>query len=1367
MDRDQLRTALNQPYDRERWRGIVQDVFAHAAFYDPQEIPCENDAVESFTQIGDVRLEDGKNLALFEIRVSEKVQLLRNRVALRNVVARHIDQATNHGVLVIFDSHADDYRFTFAARESEFDDEGNLVERETATRRYTYVLGPNETCRTAADRFHDLSLKRDAASLDDVQDAFSVDKLNKEFFNAYKEHYARFTDYLINSDYRHSVFGVGDIKDSKARAAAEKPIRDFAKRLLGRVVFLYFIQKKGWLGCPTDRNDWVDGNPQFLKDLFEAADDPEHFHSKCLLPLFHGALNTPDRPDDIFEVTQTRIPYLNGGLFERDDPDVSGIDFPAAYFRDLLDFFGQYNFTIDENDPEDHEVGIDPEMLGHIFENLLEDNKDKGAYYTPKAIVQYMCQESLIQYLQTHLGEHKELQDLVRLKSRGDEHNKDNFIVRNAPEIERLLDAVKVCDPAIGSGAFPIGILQEIYWIKLTLDLTLDRAELKRGIIQNSIYGVDIDAGAVEIARLRFWLSLVVDEEAPSPLPNLDYKIMQGNSLLESFEGIPLGSLTEGEQVSVRVFGSSQDELNLGAVGDEFHVQVDEERRQSIIALMDRYFSETDPREKARIHGEIDRFVLDHIDHNIALHKERLEIELHQLRANIKEKQKKAKKYKPTKKEERRLKQLEDEIAADDGRKERLHELEHKPERPFFLWHLYFQNVLDDGGFDIVIGNPPYINVERFGVKSPVIQGIKATYPDIWMDKSDILFYFIAQSVILSNATVCLIVSNAFLLADKARKLRVFLSENGPITRIINFENYHVFENTSISSAIVFLRPGGLADGTQALTLRGRRYKRSLLPRILCEDARFETVALQSPADGFLLVDQSIAELNDSIDGTHPRLGDLFSVGSGMQTGANSVFIGNECFKDFPEAYVRTRVTGTNIHRYALDAAAGETILYVEDVAAFEDLPPAIRGYLKRNQSTLAGRADKRRRKTAKWWNFTFPMHKELYDRDKLWTSYRGPRNCFALDTGARCIGLTNTTAVFDEPNAPVSLKYVLGLLNSDVLTVRYKTIGKHTGGGIYEFFENQISRLPIPVPDRNAHDQIVAIVDEIAARREADPDAIIQDLEGELNDLVFQIYGLGGRERRLIAEELRPEDGRGVKAELKNSILSLLKSSSPYFRLEAARERLAEVQGDVAGSTLKRYMSEFMEQGVIHDAGRGWYSGIAERTTLDPEPVREVVDLLEEQFPLLDLACWSTQQVNPWMHHLLAKFVTFVEVDRDGIEAVSEVLRDADYQVYADPKSAQAQEVRPGDRSVVVRPLKATAPKEGRFAPPEAVLVDLFVETKALSLMSPAELKGMAQRMATSSRLVMGTLLHYAGKRDISPGDLFADFGALTERTA
>src|SRR5690554_7326532 len=180
-------------------------------------------------------------------------------------------------------------------------------------------------------------------------------------------------------------------------------------------------------------------------------------------------------------------------------------------------------------------------MLGHIFENLLEDNRDKGAFYTPKEIVQYMCKESLIQYLLNTFQEQKDIEQFIRL------HIVSPFLAEkeNAILLNQKLDDIKVCDPAIGSGAFPIGMLQEIFEAKrfifpFTGLPKFVNSEVKKNIIQNSIYGVDLEKGAVDIAQLRFWLSLVVDEENPSPLPNLDYKIMQGNSLLEQFGGIDL-----------------------------------------------------------------------------------------------------------------------------------------------------------------------------------------------------------------------------------------------------------------------------------------------------------------------------------------------------------------------------------------------------------------------------------------------------------------------------------------------------------------------------------------------------------------------------------------------------------------------------------------------------------------------------------------------------------------------------------------------------------------------------------------------------------------------------------------------------------
>ena len=547
MNKEELRSLLNQPYQFENWKHVVDFVFPNVSYLQqPLTIPTDEDLVESFRQVGSVRLNDGKNLALFEVHVKPNVNIARNRVALRNLVAKYIDQERNHGVLAIYEKGIDEYRFTYTAKDTDYDEEkGVFIQKETETKRFTYILGANETCRTARDRFWELSQHKEDATIQDVENAFSVEKLSKEFFAKYKIQYQAFVDYLVGSNYKVSAF-----------KADEKAIRDFVKKMLGRIVFLHFVQKKGWLGATNA--EYKDGDKQFMYRLWNDSNKDTWFYQLVLSPLFFDALNKNHRPNDAFTFpngTTIRIPYLGGGLFEKDREDPDNLTFPPALFNGLFEFFYEYNFTIDENDPHENEVGIDPEMLGQIFENLLEDNKDKGAFYTPKPIVKYMCQESLIQYLLTAF----EKEGIISVESEKQElEEKLGSLVRNYEaadviQFDRTLAEalynVKICDPAIGSGAFPMGVLNEmVMLINVLHNASPDVVEtiwemedwqpatVKKHIIQNSIYGVDIEKGAVDIARLRFWLSLIIDEEKPCNLPSLDYKIVVGNSLVSKFE---------------------------------------------------------------------------------------------------------------------------------------------------------------------------------------------------------------------------------------------------------------------------------------------------------------------------------------------------------------------------------------------------------------------------------------------------------------------------------------------------------------------------------------------------------------------------------------------------------------------------------------------------------------------------------------------------------------------------------------------------------------------------------------------------------------------------------------------------------------
>jgi hypothetical protein len=307
-----IQETLQKPYDRSRWTTLLAEVFPNVSIYERPQRSDETspDFVRDFIQLGHVRLEDGKNLAIFEVKVAGKIDLGRNRVALRDFVARQINLGTTHGVLCVFNSSEPTYRFTFVCKETTLDESGQITTTETNPRRFTYILGPGETRRTAAERFKELAASRDHAGMKEIIEAFSVERLNKEFFESYKRHYQSFVDNLILSDAPQRVFGITAFPGSDEFPAACKPVRDWVKRLLGRIVFLHFLQKKGWMGVPADSRKWVGGDPKFLQSLFASCRDQDQFHSTRLAKLFTEALNRPDRKGDIFDIAGTRVPYL-------------------------------------------------------------------------------------------------------------------------------------------------------------------------------------------------------------------------------------------------------------------------------------------------------------------------------------------------------------------------------------------------------------------------------------------------------------------------------------------------------------------------------------------------------------------------------------------------------------------------------------------------------------------------------------------------------------------------------------------------------------------------------------------------------------------------------------------------------------------------------------------------------------------------------------------------------------------------------------------------------------------------------------------------------------------------------------------------
>ncbi|MDE7236164.1 MAG: hypothetical protein K2N45_06025, partial [Helicobacter japonicus] len=383
--------------------------------------------------------------------------------------------------------------------------------------------------------------------------------ISKEFYGHYERLYKDLSQKLCQNQATFNVL------DNYEGLNGEKAVNAFVKKLLGRIVFLYFLQKKGWLGV-AHNDSYGTGDKNFLFSIFsKATQNNESFYTKYLCPLFFETLNT-ERKDPQFGEGYSphfdcKIPFLNGGLFEEcKDKQGKGIEtnfiltqsLENTDFKAIFDVFENYNFTIEESTPDNQEIGIDPEMLGKVFENLIDYNKSSGAFYTPREIVHFMCKNVLTRTLQERIlhDESRLTQDTESPQAHKDSlynfifyKQSNDFIAQNATTITHTITSLKILDPAIGSGAFPMGMLSEILEALHTLNPSLSRqdiARLKREIIEQQIYGIDIDADAIEIAKLRFWLSIAVDEDTPSPLPNLDFKFMQGNALIESINGIEI-----------------------------------------------------------------------------------------------------------------------------------------------------------------------------------------------------------------------------------------------------------------------------------------------------------------------------------------------------------------------------------------------------------------------------------------------------------------------------------------------------------------------------------------------------------------------------------------------------------------------------------------------------------------------------------------------------------------------------------------------------------------------------------------------------------------------------------------------------------
>jgi hypothetical protein len=566
-----IRETFQNSFDRSQFIRFTKELFnkfEEATFvYRGNTIPqAYQPFIHTLERVGKYMDAEDNKIDILIVRLKKEKSIERARTMQRNFIAWYLNgsrggELKDAAIVAFYMDESEDWRFSLIKMDYQLDKDAKgkskITKELTPAKRFSFLVGKHENSHTAQKQL--LPILEDdehGPLLSGLEQAFNIEIVTKEFFTKYRELFLEVKEALDKSV-------EADLKIKQEFSQKAIDTGDFAKKLLGQIVFLYFLQKKGWFGVERQQ-EWGSGPKNFLRRLYEKRYcEYKNFFNEVLEPLFYNALAV-ERPHDWSDRFNCKIPFLNGGLFDplrNYDWVHTDIELPNELFHNefktkegdtgtgILDIFDRYNFTVKEDEPLEKEVAVDPEMLGKVFENLLEvkDRKSKGTYYTPREIVHYMCQQSLINYLATEFISRipkEEIEDLVKygdsvveneaqVERLGKETEtyyrrlSDN-IYQNAAAIDDKLANIKVCDPAIGSGAFPVGMMSEIVKARNVLSNYLPAARayqetafkqsrtiysFKRDCIQNSLYGVDIDPGAVEIAKLRLWLSLIVDEE--------------------------------------------------------------------------------------------------------------------------------------------------------------------------------------------------------------------------------------------------------------------------------------------------------------------------------------------------------------------------------------------------------------------------------------------------------------------------------------------------------------------------------------------------------------------------------------------------------------------------------------------------------------------------------------------------------------------------------------------------------------------------------------------------------------------------------------------------------------------------------------
>ena len=1180
--------TLTQAYSYESYRRFLGELLNHVQF--KPQIAKEpyntfSVAIKNYVHIGDYEGGDHQKIALFSVCLKNDKSIENARSMQRTFVKSLLENSNCAGALVAFytDAAPSRWRLSMVRMDYGFTN-GKISVELTPAKRYSYLVGEGEPCHTAKERLYPIFVEDDVdPGLDDLEEAFSVEAVTKEFFAQYREKYLSVKEFLEhNTDF---------VREATSRGFNSE---QFAKKLMGQLVFLYFIQKKGWLGVnafpkilseraykdaffqpgqkPKElmprvyRKDatgeirldasafrglsdddeialskivqggaWGDGPKDFMRQLFnDCKKRGKNFFDDYLEPLFYEGLNQNRGDEAFFLPLHSRIPFLNGGLFEElEGYDWKNNDFciPDELFsnadengRDadgILDVFDRYNFTMVEDEPMEREVAVDPEMLGKVFENLLDvkDRKSKGAFYTPREIVHYMCQESLIRYLSHKTGiadgdirkfilygEYFREEDVKKTKPVYQDGKKHHVFDKNKvlempetifsyqknvnrlQELDDLLANVTVLDPAVGSGAFPLGMLTEIVKARETLtsymSIELNRFQkhtlrsdrntyrMKRETIKNSIFACDLEASASDITKLRLWLSLVIDNQIraeeneefgyttkPRELPNLDCNIICGNSLVDAFHGIKL--ITENSALG------NLSAMRQGALlyDDHFATQI-----HRLISMQDRLYDEKTRVEKERIKKEIQ------------------EIYDETILTNLNGSQQAMNAY---------------------------YECKNDVTKPFILWQLMFPKVFrDNGGFDIVIGNPPYIQLQT-KIDENTGEKLGDQFAELgfqtFAKTGDIycLFYEKGYQLLSRGGVLTYITSNKWMRAGYGEKLRSFFAQRTNPVRLIDFGKQKIFASATVDVNILMFTKSENKEQTLACTVR-----ESCPSNLSVYIEQNSLLSSFAGKDSWTIMSAIEQNIRKKIQASGIALSNWnLAINYGIKTGCNEAFLISTSKKDEliaadPKSaeLIRPILRGKDVKRYSY-AFADLWLITTHNGIKSKNIPPihvedypAIHKHLDDYYPQLIKRADKGDTP----YNLRNCVYMNEFFKQKIvYREISDNMNACMVESG---IMLNNKCYIITGEH----LIYILSFLNS---TLFKKIIlpEVNTVGGKGEAF---LSRISLVRPSKEVEEKIHELYYK---RIETTSTLDVEKIDRCVDETFCSLYGLSEEERQYI----------------------------------------------------------------------------------------------------------------------------------------------------------------------------------------------------------------------------------------------------------